>query len=390
MEYIDVAIIGAGVVGLAIASEVAQPGKEVYVFERHREFGRETSDRNSKVIHAGLYYPKGSLKGKLCVEGRNLIYDIGANSFVPVRNTGKLIVAVDKSEIPTLENIAKTAEGNGVSDLQMLTSDEVHDLEADVNAVAAIYSPSTGILNVHKLMEYFILKAKDKSGGLEPILYEHEIAGIDKLPDGYKITFTDPRKEPVATRVLINSAGLFSDKIAAMAGIDVASAGYQLHYCKGEYFALSHKHHNKLKHLVYPVPEEAGLGVHATLDLEGEIKLGPNAFYMDDLYTEITAKDGSKRRIIDYSIDSGHQQEFFESARRFLGFLKSIDEIGMDQAGIRPKLQGPGEGFRDFIIMEESDKGFPGLINLIGIESPALTAAPAIGKYVAAIVNELV
>lgn len=390
MECIDVAIIGAGVVGLAIASEVAQPGKEVYLFERHRDFGRETSDRNSEVIHAGLYYPKGSLKGKLCVEGRKLMYEIGANSFVPVRNTGKLIVAVYNSEIPILENIVKTAEGNGVADLQMLNANEVHHLEPDVNAVAAIYSPSTGIVNAHNLMKYFSLKAKDNSGGVDPILYDHEIAAIDKLPDGYKITFTDPIKDPVATKVLINSAGLFSDKIAAMAGIDVASFGYQLHYCKGEYFTVSHKHHNKIKHLVYPVPEEAGLGVHATLDLEGEIKLGPNALYMDDLYTEITANDGSKRRIVDYSIDPSHQQQFFESARRFLGFLKSIDEIGMDQAGIRPKLQGPGEGFRDFVILEESDKGFPGLINLIGIESPGLTAAPAIGKYVAAIVNELV
>lgn len=371
---IDVAIIGAGAVGLAIAAETAKEGREVYAFERHEKFGLETSDRNSEVIHAGLYYKPGSLQAELCARGRELIYQFGKDYGVPCKKLGKLIVAVDESEVSKLEEIFNNATANGVPGLQMLDKKEVRKLEPNVTAVAAIHSPETGIVSAHGLMKYFVKKGGDNSGGVEPLLCGADIVGIEKVAEGYRLKIGG-EDEPVVARVLVNSAGLNSDRIAELAGIDVDDAGYRLHYCKGEYFAVSHKHKGKLSRLVYPVPEEAGLGVHATLDMYGEVKLGPNTVYLDD-------------HTPDYTVEGGHQKEFFESAKRFMPFLEYKD-LGPDQAGIRPKLFGPGQPKRDFVIQEESARGFPGLINLVGIESPGLTASPAIGEYVGKIVDGL-
>lgn len=376
MEQIDVAVIGAGVVGLAVASEVAKDGREVFVFEKNDAFGMETSSRNSEVIHAGIYYEKGSLKARLCAEGRELIYQISTD-LVFHKKLGKLIVAVDSSEVPALEEIMKTASNNEIYDLRMLDGKEVHELEPNVRAVAAIYSPSTGIVDAHQLMKYFASRLKDASGGVEPIVYDSEVVQIEKLADGFRITVRNSSgaQESVETKVLINSAGLNSDRIAEMAGIDVDSAGYRLHFCKGEYFRVSSRHKGKIKHLIYPVPEEAGLGIHATFDCAGEMKLGPNVVYLSE-------------NTIDYNVDESYKQEFFDSAKRFLPFLE-LEDLHPDQAGIRPKLSGPGSPERDFVIQEESARGLPGLINLIGIESPGLTASPAIGKYVSSIVEDL-
>lgn len=376
MEQIDVVVIGAGVVGLAIASEVAKDGREVFVFEKNDAFGMETSSRNSEVIHAGLYYEKGSLKARLCAEGRELIYQISTD-LVFHRRLGKLIIAVDDSEILALEKIMKTAAENGVADLRMLDEKEIHELEPNVRAVAAIHSPSTGIVDTHQLMKYFASRLKDASGGVEPIVYDSEVVQIEKLADGFRITVRNSSgaQGSVETKVLINFAGLNSDGVAEMAGIDVDSAGYRLHFCKGEYFRVSSRHKGKIKHLVYPVPEEAGLGIHATLDLAGEMKLGPNSIYMYE-------------NVVDYGVDESHKQQLCDSAKRFLPFLEP-DDLYSDQAGIRPRLFGPGESERDFVIQEESARGLSGFINLIGIESPGLTASPAIGKYVSSIVEDL-
>ncbi len=376
MEQIDIAVVGAGVVGLAIASEVARDGREVFVFEKKRTFGQETSDRNSEVIHAGLYYKKDTLKAKLCVEGKRLIYQIDKDR-VDHRKVGKLIVAVDDTETLVLEDIFETAILNDVSDLRILDSEEIRSMEPNIRAVAAIYSPSTGIINTHQLMKYFIARAKDASGGIEPLLYETQVIGIKKQNTGYRIVTKNPQgtEESIEAKILINSAGLDSAEIAKMAGIDIDAAGYGLYFCKGEYFSVSSRHKDKIGRLIYPTPEQAGLGIHANIDLAGEIKLGPNAVYMPD-------------NIIDYSIDETHQKEFYNSAKKFLPFLDFAD-LHPDQAGIRPKLFGPGMPERDFVIREESDRGLPGMINLVGIESPGLTAAPAIGKYVGQIVDDV-
>ena len=376
MEKIDVAVVGAGgIVGAALLAELAEDGREVYGFERHGTFGRETSDRNSEVVHAGIYYETGSFKAKLCVEGKEMIDQICRENNLPYKRLGKLIVAVDESEVPALEKLVKKGNDNGVEDLRILDKKEVKEMEPDVEAVAAIYSQSTGIFSAHDLMKYFIAKAKAGSGGIDPVLYGSEIVGIDKVPGGYKITVKGQENEPVLARIVINSAGLNSDKVAEMVGINVEEAGYKLYYCKGEYFAVSNRHKSRINRLVYPVPEHAGLGVHATLDMAGSIKLGPNVVYMSN-HTQ------------DYSIDQSHKKDFFESAKRFLPFLE-YDDLQPDQAGIRPKLYGPGMPERDFVIQEESARGLPGLIILTGIESPGLTAAPAIGKLSGDMVNEI-
>jgi len=375
MEKIDVAVVGAGgIVGAALLAELAEDGREVYGFERHGTFGRETSDRNSEVVHAGIYYETGSFKAKLCVEGKEMIDQICRENNLPYKRLGKLIVAVDESEVPALEKLMEKGKANGVGDLRVLDKKEAKELEPNAEAAAAVYSPSTGITSAHHLMKYFLAKAKSNSGGIEPIIYNAEVIGIDRTPEGYKLT-VNGFDEPVLARVVINSAGLNSDKVAEMAGIDIEEAGYRLYYCKGEYFKVSSRHKGKISRLVYPVPEHAGLGVHATLDIAGEIKLGPNAVYMQN-------------HTIDYSINETHKSEFFESAKRFLPFLE-YDDLQPDQAGIRPKLYGPDMPVRDFVMQEESARGLPGFITLAGIESPGLTAAPAIAKHVGDMVNEM-
>ncbi|MBW2984741.1 NAD(P)/FAD-dependent oxidoreductase [Candidatus Woesearchaeota archaeon] len=376
MEQIDAAIIGAGVVGLAIASEVAKDGREVYVLEKHETFGRETSDRNSEVIHAGVYYDDSTrLKGELDVEGKHLIYEISEKHGVPAKRLGKLLVATEESELPELEKILKAGRAFGVTDLVELDRKQIKEMEPNVEAVAAVYSPSTGIVSAHDLMKYFIKKAT-AAAGINPILYESEVVGIDKLANGYKVTIQDSNgnQETIGARVVVNSAGLGSDKIAELAGIDADAAGYRLHYCKGRYFSLSYRHRGKVSRLVYPVPGHAGKGIHITLDLGGGMKLGPDTEYIP--------------RHIDYTVDPALQKKFYEATKPFLPFIE-YDDLQPDQAGIRPKLFGPGQPKRDFVIREESARGLPGLINLIGIESPGLTASPAIGRYVGKMVDEV-
>jgi len=373
MEQIDIAIIGAGILGLAIAAETTKEYENVFVFEKNEKFGQETSSRNSEVIHAGIYYPKDSLKAKLCVKGKEIIYQLDEN-LVSYKKLGKLIVAINENEIQDLENIIKNASENNILDLKILGKKEINKIEPNINAVAAIYSPSTGIVDSHKLMKYFIAQAKSNFG-MNPIFYNSEVIGIDKVKEGYKVTITQPNniKETFLTRILINSTGLQADKIAEIAGINVDSARYRLHFCKGEYFSINFRYNKKTNHLIYPIPTNIDLGIHSVLGFDKSLKLGPNAFYVND---------------INYNVDISRQKEFYDSAKRYLPFLE-FDDLSPHMAGIRPKLQTRNEDFRDFVIKEESDKGFPGLINLIGIESPGLTAAPAIGKHVNKIVKEI-
>ena len=368
---VNVAIIGAGVVGLAIAAELAQQEKGIFVFEKNHSFGLETSSRNSGVIHAGLYYPEDSLKTKFCIEGKHLLYELCARYGIGHNRLGKLIIAVDGSELQELERIYEQGTKNGVDDLKLLSRREFKRLEPNIEGVAALLSPSTGILEPYSLCTFFYNQAREK--GAE-FVFNSEIAGIENAGTKYEVQINDREgTSSFVARIVINAAGLYCDKIAQLAGIDIAQAGYKLHYCKGEYFSLNSNREHFVSRLVYPVPQQAGHGIHITPDIEGRIKLGPSDHYVDD---------------IDYKIDETQKEVFYYSVRRFLPQL-DLDDLEPEMAGIRPKLQAPGETFRDFVIAHEDERGLSGLINLIGIESPGLTASPAIARHVADMVMEL-
>ncbi len=368
----DITIIGAGAVGLAIAAELARHRKDILVLEKNESFGRETSSRHSGVIHSGIFYPQGSLKAKLCVAGNRKLYRLCQRYGIGHDRLGKLIVAVSKDELPELESLYKKGVANGAESLRLISKREVNALEPYVSAIAALWSPDTGIIDSYALMQCYEVQAV--SNGAQ-IAFKTQVVGTERVASGYKVAVEDESGTfSFASRVLINCAGLYSDKVAEMAGIDVDRAGYRLHYCKGEYFSVSGGKNRLVKRLIYPVPPEStGVGIHVTLDLDGSMKLGPDAYYVDE---------------IDYTVDSRHKQTFYEAVKRFLPQLEP-DDLEPDMAGIRPKLQAPGEDFRDFVIREESDKGLPGFINLIGIESPGITASPAIAEYVSGMVKEL-
>ena len=368
---IDIIIIGAGVVGLAIAAEMSRTNKNVFVFEKNRTFGLETSSRNSEVIHAGMYYPENSLKAKFCVNGNHLLYEFCEKYSINHKRLGKLIVAADDAESQEVEKLYRQGLKNGISDLQMLTSDEIKFLEPNVAAVAGLLSPSTGVVDSHDLMKTFYGCAKENGVAF---VFGAEVININRIAGGYEVHIQDDeRTYSVTGRVIINAAGLISDRIAQLAGIDIEKAGYKLHYCKGAYFSLNPKIRRLVNRLVYPVPEQAGLGTHVTLSLDGNMRLGPNTKYVDN---------------IEYTVDEQDRVDFFIAAHRYLPSIE-IDDLAPDFAGVRPKLQAKGEGFRDFVIRDETDKGLPGLVNLIGIESPGLTAALAIAQYVAGTVEEI-
>ena len=364
-ELIDVTIIGAGVVGLAIAEALAQKNLKIVVLEKNDSFGQETSSRNSEVIHAGIYYPKKFLKSRLCLEGNRLLYSWCKKYHVPHRRIGKFIVATNENECDDLERIKITAEDNGVENLELLGQAQLKSEEPEVVALAALFSPNTGIIDSHRLMQTLLTSAEGK-GAI--ITYRAEVTAIHFDGAVWDLDMNDDAYH-IITKKLINSAGLHTDRIAALAGIDIDAAGYRLKPCKGNYFTASPV--PRINHLVYPVPvkNNIGLGIHATLDLAGCVRFGPDSHYLP---TE---------RIYDYSVDEVLRSDFHKSIKRYLPGV-SMDALSPNMSGIRPKIQGPGDQMMDFIIREESDRGFPGLINLIGIESPGLTACLAIGKYI--------
>lgn len=369
----EITIIGAGVIGLAVASRVAGEGRQVYIIEQNDSFGKETSSRNSEIIHSGTYYPPGSLKAETCREGNAILYEICQRYGIGYRKTGKLIVATNDEESGELESLLKNGQQNGVQGLAMLSEGKVKEMEPNVKAIAAIFSPSSGVIDSLALMKYLDYSARE--GGARTA-YRSRVVGIEKSADGYEMTIEDSSgTSSFPTRVVINCAGLSSDKIAELAGIDIDKAGYRLHYCKGEYFSVGNNKSRLVKRPIYPIPEPniASMGIHATLDIDGRMRLGPNARYIDE---------------IDYSVDQRQKGDFYESVKGFLPFIE-YEDLEPEMAGIRPKLQGPGEPFRDFVIKHEDSRGLPGLIDLIGIESPGLTSAPSIAGYVERLVKEM-
>jgi len=372
LYQVDITVVGAGVIGLAIASQVTNEDKEVYVLEKNETFGREASSRNSEVIHAGIYYPEDSLKAKTCLEGNALLYDLCQKYGIGYKRIGKIIVATDNVEAEELQKLYNRGKNNGVA-LKMLSQREMEQLEPNIRGVAAFLSPSTGIIDSQALIRYFLKKAKDNGA---QIVYKTKVIGIDKIPSGYKVRVEDSQGSfSFITKVLINCAGLHSDEVARIAGIDVKEAGYKLHWCKGEYYSVSSRKSKLVNRLIYLVPKagEGGTGIHVTLDFNGRMRLGPNAYYVDE---------------IDYSVDSLQKKAFYESSVRFLPFIE-YDDLEPEMAGIRAKLQAEGEDFRDFVISHECNRGLSGFINLIGIDSPGLTSAPAIAKYVSTLVEEI-
>jgi len=374
MSYqVDITIIGTGVIGLAIAAQVAREDREVYVLEKNQTFGQEASSRNSGVIHSGIYYPKDSLKAKTCVEGNALLYELCQKHGIGHRRIGKIIVATGDAEVNELEKLWERGKSNGVRGLRMLSRQELSNLEPNVRGIAALFSPSTGIIDSWTLMSHFVGKARDNGAH---VAYGTEVTGIDRIPAGYEVSVEDRDGYfRFPTKVLINCAGLHSDQVARMVGIDVARASYKLHYCRGEYFSVGGGKSKLVSRLIYPVPkaEEAGLGIHVNFDLGGRMRLGPNAYYVDK---------------IDYKVDDSQKRAFYDSVARFLPFIE-YDDLEPEMVGIRAKLQAGGEDFRDFVISHECDRDLPQFINLIGIESPGLTSAPAIAKYVGALVEEV-
>ncbi len=372
---ISTTIIGAGVVGLAVAAELSKTRQGILILERNPGFGQETSSRNSEVIHAGIYYARGSKKATLCVEGNRLLYRLCKERRIPHRRCGKLIVATEKDEEAVLATIRERARENGVEALELLSAAQIKALEPNVKACAALFSPATGIIDSHRLMRRYAAQANKNGARLVP---QTTVARVEQQDDGrYRVhvAYPDGQTDRFSSRWIVNCAGLESDRIAASMGIDIDACGYRLHYWKGEYFSLDVPK-GYIRRLVYPVPQpdHVGLGVHATIDLSDRVKLGPNATYLPD-------------RTLDYSVNPEARHSFFEAAVRYLPGIR-YDQLNPEMAGIRPKLQRPGDPARDFIIQEESAKGLAGVVNLIGIESPGLTASPAIARHVAALVAE--
>ncbi len=371
---VDTLVIGGGVVGLACAAELATRYR-VLLLERHGEAGRETSSRNSEVIHAGLYYPAGSLKAELCVAGRELLYERCTRLSLPHRQIGKLVVATSDLELATLEQIEQRAQTNGAELGGWLDPAQLRRLEPRVRAIAALWSPKTGIVDAHSLMSSYQAELAAKGG---ECVFHTEVLGLEAISGGAWRVATRLRGQsesfPLDARTVINAAGLGAPRVAELAGIDVAAHGLRQFPCKGDYFALAPRLGAITRHLVYPVPVAGGLGVHITVDLGGRFRLGPDVEYVDDA--------------AELAVDPAKAKDFAEAARRYLPEIESRD-LSPDFAGIRPKLQSPGGPFRDFCIQETSAIGAPGLIHLGGIESPGLTSAPAIARRVKRIIDDL-
>mgnify|MGYP006280859359 CR=1 FL=1 len=360
MEKVDILIIGAGAVGLAIANELANEHEDVVLVEKEKSFGRHTSSRNSEVIHSGIYYPQNTLKAELCLEGNELLYEFLSEHEIPHKNCGKLVVAASESEIEPLKELMLNGKRNNVPNLSLIDEKECKAMEPEVKAKKGLLVPSTGIFDTHKFMQKLESLAEDNDAF---ILYGMEVISITPKENKYVVEFQNGEKFMVNT--VINSAGLNADKIAEMVGIDIVKHKLKIHLCKGEYYKTNQK--RNIKKLIYPRPDPHGiyLGIHLTMNLNNEIRFGPNAYYVDE---------------IDYSMDDRHKTDFLKSVNTYLDI--KAEDIHMDDTGIRPKLQGPNDDFRDFYIKEESQKGYANFINLIGIESPGLTASLAIANKV--------
>ena len=363
MDRVDCIVVGAGVVGLAVARRMALAGLETLVLERHATHGTQTSSRNSEVIHAGLHYPPGSLKARLCVRGRELLYRYCADRGVGHRPCGKLVVATDDAERDTLQRYLETAAHNGVHDLQGCTTAEVAALEPAVRCIAALWSPSTGIVDSHGLMQALLADLYEAGGTLAS---RADVIGVELRPHGHRVrVLQDGVEAELEAAIVVNAAGLDAQLLAGRTdGLDPALIPPRF-LAKGHYFTLQGP--VPFRHLVYPVASHGGLGIHVTLDLAGSVRFGPDVEW-------VTA--------IDYSPDDRRRDSFVAAIRRYYPDLDAT-RLQPGYTGIRPKIAGPHDPAADFLIQGPAAHGKHGLVNLFGIESPGLTACLAIADEVA-------
>jgi L-2-hydroxyglutarate oxidase LhgO len=361
LDTVDCIVIGAGVVGLAIARELARAGRETIIVERENAFGTSTSSRNSEVIHAGIYYSYGSRKARLCVRGRELLYDYCERYAVDHRRSGKLIVATAESQHAELDKLQQAAAANGVNDLRRLDRAQALALEPALNCTAALLSPSTGIIDTHAYM-LSLLGQAEAAGAM--LAYLTPIDRLVPAPDGL-LLYAGGEAEPLLqARCVINSAGLDAPAIAARVEGLADAHRPRAWYAKGSYFTLAGR--APFSRLIYPVPEPGGLGVHLTVDLGGQARFGPDVEWVEQP---------------DYQVDLRRAERFYDVIRRYWPALRD-GSLAPGYAGVRPKISGPGEPAADFYIGGPETHGVPGLINLFGIESPGLTASLAIAEDV--------
>jgi L-2-hydroxyglutarate oxidase LhgO len=362
-ESVEAVVIGAGAVGLAIARALARAGLETLILEAGPGIGAESSSRNSEVIHAGIYYPTGSLKARLCVAGRQQLYAYCAVHGVEHKRIGKLIVAADDSQIPALKSLQAKATENGVMDLAWIDRRSLQTLEPSVSGVAALHSPSTGIIDSHGLMLSYLGEAESAGAALA---LRSPVEGGRVTENGFTLKIASGQALSLDCRYLVNAAGLGAPAVArGLRGFDPALVG-ALHLAKGNYFVLARP--SPFTRLIYPMPEPGGLGVHLTLDLAGRARFGPDVEWVES---------------IDYRVDPSRAGAFYRAIRRYWPALPD-DALEPGYCGIRPKLSGPGAPADDFMVQGPGVHGIPGLINLFGIESPGLTASLALADLVLA------
>jgi L-2-hydroxyglutarate oxidase LhgO len=367
LDRVEAIVVGAGVVGLAIGRALALAGREVLVLESERHFGTGTSSRNSEVIHAGIYYPAGSLKARLCVEGRRQLYDYCAARGVAHRKLGKLIVATRDEQVDALQSILARALANWVENIAMTDATEARRLEPQLACVAALHSRETGIVDSHGLM-LALLGDLESAGGA--LACSSPFARAERNDSGWVVHTGGEAPFTLAADALVNAAGLQAQEVAARIESLPAEHIPRRHLARGCYFQLAGR--APFSRLVYPVPAPGGLGVHLTLDLGGQARFGPDVEWIDT---------------IDYTVDPRRADSFYAEVREYWPQLPDAS-LAPAYAGIRPKLSGPGEPAADFVIAGPESHGVPGLVNLFGIESPGLTACLAIGECVRRLLSE--
>jgi L-2-hydroxyglutarate oxidase LhgO len=376
MERVECVVVGAGVVGLAIARRLAQSGREVILLEAADAIGTGTSSRNSEVIHAGIYYPTGSLRARLCVAGRDALYEYCRAHGVEHRRVGKLIVASDDSQLPKLEAIRAQAFANGVTDLRPIDAAAAKDLEPNLRVAGALVSPSTGIIDSHGLMLALLGDAED-AGAMLALLSPLERS--HRAPDGFVLEVGGAEPMRLGCATLVNAAGLGAWAVAAgLEGFPADRIPPRV-LAKGSYYALG-QGRSPFSRLVYPVPVDGGLGVHLTLDLAGQARFGPDVEWLGDPAT--TPSGGG----VDYAVDPARAESFYDSVRAYWPGLPD-GALVPAYSGVRPKLSGPGQPQRDFLLQGPESHGIPGLVNLFGIESPGLTSCLAIADAVVGLVG---